>query len=82
MPAHTDHDRELYEALIAERWGRPLAAILEEAAPRPVNEVLRERHRRPALPSRPAAHIPSPDPNAAEHCALALAETAPRRRRP
>ncbi|MCX5205086.1 hypothetical protein OG897_26975 [Streptomyces sp. NBC_00237] len=82
MPADlTPYDTDLYAALIAERYGRPLADILQEAAPRPVQELLKEQRRRPAKTRRPPTPIPSPDPNAAEHCAIAYAATAPRRRR-
>jgi hypothetical protein len=81
MPTSSHHDTDLYAALIAERYGRPLADILQEAAPRPVQELLKEQRRRPAPKPRPATHIPSPDPHAAEHCAIAYAATAPRSRR-
>ncbi|MFF0741562.1 hypothetical protein ACFYVL_14295 [Streptomyces sp. NPDC004111] len=82
MPTNSSHhDTDLYAALIAERYGRPLADILQEGAPRPVQELLQERHRRPAPKPRPIAHIPGPDPLAAEHCAIVFAATAPRRRK-
>ncbi|MFD3511898.1 hypothetical protein [Streptomyces sp. NPDC058657] len=81
MPADSSqYDKDLYAALIFERYNRPLADILQEDAPRPVPELLKERHRRPAAPRRSAPFHPNPDPNAAQHRALALAETAPRRR--
>ncbi|MEV4741629.1 hypothetical protein [Streptomyces sp. NPDC049555] len=81
MPT-TTHDAE-YQALIAERYGRPLTAILNEAHPaKPLAGLLKERHRRPAppppaLPARP----PMPDPNWAEHRAVLEAALHPRRTR-
>ncbi|MHA7956262.1 hypothetical protein ACX9I7_00695 [Streptomyces sp. L500] len=79
MPS-TTHDAE-YEALIAERYGRPLSAIVEELNPaRPLTDLLKERHRR--LPPPPASHPGMPaarDPRWAEHQAVLEAAIRPPR---
>ncbi|GCD35611.1 hypothetical protein OEIGOIKO_03357 [Streptomyces chrestomyceticus JCM 4735] len=69
MPADTTtYDSDLYEALIAERYGRPMSEILQEHHRAPLPELLKERHRRPAptAANRPL-HSPTPDPDAARH---------------
>lgn len=81
MPAETTtYDSELYEALIAERYGRPMSEILQEHHRAPLPELLKERHRRPAraVAIRPQ-HTPAPDPDAARHRADLEAAIAPRR---
>ncbi|MFI0912534.1 hypothetical protein [Streptomyces abikoensis] len=80
MPT-TTHDAQ-YQALIAERYGRPLAAILDEANPtKALPDLLRERHRRLLAPPAPAAHPPAPDANWAEHRAVLEAAIRPSRHR-
>ncbi|MFC4512163.1 hypothetical protein [Streptomyces ehimensis] len=79
MPTTTQQAE--YEALIAERYGRPLAAILEEQHP-PVADLHKERRRRLSPPSpvwRPSVP-PEPDPRWAEHRAILEAAIQPRRR--
>ncbi|MBK3580478.1 hypothetical protein JHN63_43190 [Streptomyces sp. MBT65] len=79
---HTSHDDALYEALVLERYGRSLQEILWEETKRPLPELLKERHRRPALAATPAVRRqPRPDPDAAAHLAALLEADVPRRRR-
>ncbi|MEU1307756.1 hypothetical protein ABZ419_02505 [Streptomyces cinnamoneus] len=79
MPTTTQQAE--YEALISERYGRPLAAILEEQYP-PVADLLKERRRRlaPLPPARRPSVPPEPDPYWAEHRAVLEAAIQPRRR--
>lgn len=79
MPT-TTYDAE-YEALIAERYGRPLSAIVEELNPaRPLNDLLRERHRQPLPPPPPRPGMPPVrDPHWAEHQAVLEAAIRPPR---
>ncbi|WP_116211555.1 hypothetical protein [Streptomyces olivoreticuli] len=78
MPTTTQQAE--YEALIAERYGRPLAAILEEQCP-PVADLLKERRRlAPPPPARRTFVQPEPDPRWAEHRAVLEAAIQPRRR--
>ncbi|GGX36311.1 hypothetical protein [Streptomyces noursei] len=79
---HTAHDNDLYEALIMERYGRPLHEILWEETRHPLPELLKERQRRPRLPATTTArHQPHPDPDAAAHRAVLLEAITPHRRR-
>ncbi|MFF4605190.1 hypothetical protein ACFY12_20960 [Streptomyces sp. NPDC001339] len=90
MSATTNHDRTqpmnrddaLYEALVFERYDRPLHEILWEETRHPLPELLKERHRRPELPTpgAPLRHQPQPDPDAAAHRAALLEAITPRRR--
>ncbi|MGG2460626.1 hypothetical protein ACO0M4_12545 [Streptomyces sp. RGM 3693] len=77
---HTAHDNDLYEALVIERYGRPLHEILWEETRHPLPELLKERQRRPRLPAAPR-HRPHPDPDAAAHRAALLEAITPHRRR-
>ncbi|MFD3667098.1 hypothetical protein [Streptomyces sp. NPDC058672] len=83
MPAGTTGcDDDLYEALIAERYGRPMSELLQEEARHPLPELLKERHRRPApTPPRRIGVPLAPDPEAAEHRAILEEAIAPRPRR-
>lgn len=81
MPAgNTGCDDDLYEALIAERYGRPMSELLQEQTRRPLPELLKERHRRPAPTRRPRIPL-TPDPAAAAHYAALTEAIAPRPRR-
>ncbi|MEU3741986.1 hypothetical protein AB0E78_33610 [Streptomyces sp. NPDC032198] len=77
----TRHDDALHQALVLERYGRPLHEILWEETRHPLPELLKERHRRPQLPDAPKRHQPRPDPDAAAHRAALLEADTPRRRR-
>lgn len=77
----TSHDDALHQALVLERYGRPLHEILWEETRHPLPELLKERHRRPQLPDAPKRHQPRPDPDAAAHRAALLEADTPRRRR-
>ncbi|MFE4869440.1 hypothetical protein [Streptomyces sp. NPDC056682] len=79
----TSHDDALHQALVLERYGRPLHEILWEETRHPLPELLKERHRRPQLPATtaPSRHQPRPDPDAAAHRAALLEADTPRRRR-
>ncbi|MGX1668509.1 hypothetical protein [Streptomyces sp. NPDC055400] len=80
MPAGTTGcDDDLYEALIAERYGRPMSELLQEQTRHPLPELLKERHRRPT-PTHPQP-IGMPDPEAAAHRAALEEAIAPRPRR-
>ncbi|UQA93785.1 hypothetical protein [Streptomyces halobius] len=83
MPAgNTGCDDDLYEALIAERYGRPMSELLQEQTRRPLPELLKERHRRPApTPPRRIRMPLAPDPEGAAHYAALEAAIAPRPRR-
>lgn len=88
MPAITHHDSAqpdrgdalLYEALVRERYGRPLHEILWEETKHPLPELLKERHRRPRLAAVSTPPQRQPDPDAAAHCSVLLEASAPRRR--
>ncbi|MEK2474119.1 hypothetical protein [Streptomyces noursei] len=79
----TNHDEALHEALVFERYGRPLHEILWEETRHPLPDLLKERHRRPQLPAAPVQHQHQSqhDPDAAAHRAALLAAIAPRRAR-
>ncbi|MFE3185519.1 hypothetical protein ACFXKR_32275 [Streptomyces violascens] len=78
----TRHDDALHQALVLERYGRPLHEILWEETRHPLPELLKERHRRPQLPATaPSRRQPRPDPDAAAHRAALLEADTPRRRR-
>lgn len=77
----TSHDDALHQALVLERYGRPLHEILWEETRRPLPELLKERHRSIQLPAVTSRHQPRPDPDATAHRAALLEADTPRRRR-
>ncbi|WP_157855851.1 hypothetical protein [Streptomyces aureocirculatus] len=73
-------DDALYQAHIAERYGRPVHEILWEETRRPLPELLKERHRRSPRPVPLHHREPQPDPDAEAHRAALLEAVTPRRR--
>ncbi|MGD3112465.1 hypothetical protein [Streptomyces sp. YGL11-2] len=80
-PTPVNHDDALHQALVHERYGRPLHEILWEETKLPLPELLKERGRRPQRPTPAASHTSQPDPNAAMHRAALLEAITPRHRR-
>ncbi|WP_432008857.1 hypothetical protein [Streptomyces bacillaris] len=82
MPTSTSSTDDLYAALIAERYGRPLHEILQEEAKLPLPELLLEQHRRPTPTTPPRKHQPGPpDPEGPARLRALDWASQPRRRR-
>ncbi|MFH8635468.1 hypothetical protein [Streptomyces goshikiensis] len=72
MPTTTTADLE--DEHVFEQYGHPLAELVSERYT--VQEVLKDRYRRPATPQATPAPTRTPDPRAAEHYAVLEAAIA------
>ncbi|MEU9778701.1 hypothetical protein [Streptomyces sp. NPDC047968] len=83
MPtSNTSATDDLYAALIAERYGRPLHEILQEETKAPLPQLLLEQHRRPAPTTPPRKRQPgTPDPEGPARLRVLEWASQPRHRR-